>query len=89
MQVTLKQHLENLATHERVRPREQRREVPSLTALAQSINVSRQMLSLIANGGVQQLDLDVLARVITELHNRGFETQINDLLAYHPPQAAE
>ena len=83
--VTLKEYLERIKALERTRTREERRTVPTIIELAQAAEVETNTMSRWINGGITSTNHRVLAAVLNELHRRGFDTSIADILAYRPP----
>ena len=86
MYITLKAYLENVDTYERSRSEGQRRHVPSLRELARDVGIHEVTMNNIANNNIQQLNLSTGAKIITALRRRGFKMDVNDMLAYRPPE---
>ena len=82
--VTLKEHLNDLRSAEGHKPPNQRREIPSISELANDAGVNRATLYNIAGNYVQSVNLKVLAAVMLALRERGFPTEVKDLLKEFP-----
>ena len=85
MVITLKEYLGQLQSRESVKPDGNRRHVPNLRELADSIGIHNVTVYEIANNRKKFLNLDTVSAVITELRRRGFDTTVNDLVLYVPP----
>jgi DNA-binding Xre family transcriptional regulator len=84
--VTLASYLQELAGVEGRKPAHQRRSVPTITELADTIGISRVALSNLANDNKKLLNAETLGAVLTELRRRGFKTELSDILtAYAEP----
>jgi DNA-binding Xre family transcriptional regulator len=82
--ITLKSYLDRLAEEERVKVGTQR-QVPSFSDLADVAGVDRATISRLASGGFKSLTLKVLVAILDELNRRGFETSLEDIVAYRRP----
>jgi DNA-binding Xre family transcriptional regulator len=82
MYPTLGSYLLNLQEQERYKPAEARREVPTVEELARAAGVSKQALYDLINGKTQSIRFDVAGAIIQTFEDRGFETQITDILSY-------
>lgn len=85
--VTLKKHLANLRTAERIQraplssaERRAASAVPSLTQLATICRVSGVTMTKFANNRQTDVNRDILAGVKMELERRGYPTAFDDLL---------
>lgn len=85
MYINLKTYLSNLEAIESTKPKEERAHVPSITELADSIDMHQTSLSRLANNKISQLALDTGDKIITEMRRRGFPMKESDLIAYIPP----
>lgn len=85
--ITLKSHLEHIAAHERSKPLNERRLIPSMDELARMVGIHPVTLSNIANSRIKQLNLVLGGRILTALHHYGFTTTIGDIIAYRSPDA--
>lgn len=79
----MKSLLERLEAEERQRSEGERRDVPNLSELARATGVSREMMSQIANNQVKLLNLRTMHNIIGELRCRGFEVDVEDIVAYY------
>ena len=82
MIVKLKSYLATLEDVERFKPEAERRDVPTVTALAKDAGISRIQMQRIVGGDIQSLKLAVGAGIIRALRDRGFQTDVDDLLEY-------
>lgn len=83
MRIKLKNYLTDLEHKENFKPKEQRREVPTITALAEEVGISRvQLQRLATSDATLALKLDLADRIITAMRKRGFPMDVNDLLEY-------
>lgn len=80
--VTLKQHLDNLKLSERLKSPGDRIKVPTISQLADDIGIERGTLSRTANNKFKSPSLDTLGRVIAALRQRGFDTDVSDVLRF-------
>lgn len=85
MIVTLKSYLADLEERELAKPREQRREVPSMAALARAAGVHPMTLSRWVTGETKTTNHEIVAVIIEELRGRGFNTSLSDIVAYRQP----
>ena len=82
MIVTLKSYLEGLAEIESVKSSDMKQRVPSINELAKIVDVHQTTLNRIANNQTRKFDLDIADKIITEMRRRGFDMQVQDLVAY-------
>lgn len=84
MIITLKSYLARLEDKERFKPEAARRKVPTITELSESkyVKVSRVQLQRIANGQVDSFKLSIGSGIIKDLRERGFDTNVSDILEY-------
>jgi transcriptional regulator with XRE-family HTH domain len=80
--VTLKAHLTNLEEIESTKPPTERRDVPSMAQLAQLAGVTPNTIARWARNEIESTTHRTLARIISELRARGFDTNLTDILAY-------
>jgi DNA-binding Xre family transcriptional regulator len=83
VKIQLDAYLDRLKGAEGYQRVSERRQVPTYVELANESGISPVTLSRIANGHIKQLNLSVLASIITSLRRRGFATDVSDLLVYH------
>jgi DNA-binding Xre family transcriptional regulator len=83
VEIQLDAYLDRLKGAEGYQRVSERRQVPTYVELANESGISPVTLSRIANGHIKQLNLSVLASIITSLRRRGFATDVSDLLVYH------
>lgn len=74
MVIKLKSYLANLA--------EEGHEIPTITALAKEIGLSRVQLQRIVGNDVMSVRLDTLSSIIHAMRRRGFKMQTTDLIDY-------
>jgi hypothetical protein len=81
--INLNTYLSQLKAIENSKPAgAKRREVPTITELAEAIELHQTSLSRIANNRISHFNLEVGNKIINELRRRGFEMQVTDLLVY-------
>lgn len=84
IQLAIEPLLSRLEAEELRKPAPQRREVPSIPALAAVAGVHRVTMYNLVKGSVKQVNLALLSTIYNELRRRGFEVAISDLLIAHP-----
>lgn len=82
MIIKLRSYLADLAEDERALPPIKRRDVPTMTALAEEAGVSRVQLQRVAANEVKSVKLEIVGNIIKALRKRGFRTEVSDLLDY-------
>jgi DNA-binding Xre family transcriptional regulator len=87
MYVKLKSYLEELEELEQSRPAGQRREVPTLRDLAAAAGIHEVTMSKLVRGKIRSLTFDTGTAILDELHRRGFEADVSDILGYRPPES--
>lgn len=80
--ITLNSYLDRLSEVESTKPKDDRRSIPSISELARIAGIGRSGLTRISNNQIGNLNRKVLAKVISELRHRGFDTQVSDILVY-------
>lgn len=83
MIVILNEYLSRLKALESAQSPDKRREIPTITALAEEIGVSRVQLQRLASNGTEGIQFDVGGKIIKAMRERGFQMDITDLLEYH------
>lgn len=86
MIITLESYLAGLRDKERAKPEGQRLEVPTYTDLAIAAGVDGATISRLARGKIRALSFNVGTSILDELHRRGFNPQVSDILVYNPPR---
>jgi DNA-binding Xre family transcriptional regulator len=86
MYITLGAYLERLEAVERAKPEGARRDVPTMRELAEAAGISPVSLSRLVTGKVGSLNFKIARAILDELHRRGFDANINDILEYAPPE---
>ena len=89
MYITLKAFLQKLEDLERSKPESERREIPSIVALAEAIGVHPVTLSNIANNNIVRFNLKTGAAIIDEMRRRGLLMESSDLISYRPALEAD
>jgi DNA-binding Xre family transcriptional regulator len=89
IEIHLEAYLDGLRSKEGYKRARDRQSVPSYTELAAESGISPVTLSRIANGHIKHFSLDTLDAIIEALRRRGFQTEVGDLLAYHPHHDAD
>lgn len=82
--ITLREHLDALQAEENRKPPSERRPVPSIPELADAVNLSRQGMYNFASGEVKLVNRELLSDIINVLQQRGFATDVSDLLKAYP-----
>lgn len=82
MIITLKSYLAELEKEEQFRPATKRRDVPTITALAKEIGVSRAQFHKMLANQTKSLKLDIADNIIKAMRERGFNMDVSDLLEY-------
>jgi len=78
-------YLQRMRALELRKPEPLRRYVPTMKELAEAIGVNRNSLSRIVRGRTKSLNFDIAGAIMTEMWERGFQTEIGDLLKFEPP----
>lgn len=84
MKLKLKVYLDQLELDESYKPEDKRREVPTITALAKEVGISRAQLHRLLASDVKSLNLELLDKILNSLIERGFNPQLTDILEYRP-----
>lgn len=82
MIVKLKSYLATLDDLERFKPAANRKPIPTVTELAKEVGVSRAQMQRVVSGHIDSLKLKVGGGIIKALRERGFETDVSDILEY-------
>lgn len=82
MKVKLKAYLAQIEYDESFKPKDQRREIPTIIKLSEEVGVTRSQVHRILAGNVQALKLDLADRIIAAMRKRGFPMDVGDLLEY-------
>ncbi|MCB0163778.1 MAG: helix-turn-helix domain-containing protein [Anaerolineae bacterium] len=83
MIVTFKQYLNKLEAEESVLPKEQRRDIPSITSLADEVGISRVQLQRLVSNETEGIKFELGGNIIKAMRKRGFEMNVSDLLEYY------
>jgi DNA-binding Xre family transcriptional regulator len=83
--INLKAYLSTLEAIESTKPESDRKHVPSLSELADSLGMHKTSIIRLANNKVNQLSLETGDKIIIEMRRRGFPMEISDLLVYQEP----
>lgn len=83
MIITLKEYLSRLEATESIQPPDKRREIPTITALADEIGVSRVQLQRLVSNNTEGIKFDIGGKIIKAMRQRGFSMDVTDLLEYH------
>ncbi len=83
--VQLDAYLRNLRAIEKRKPKEHRRVVPTITELSDATGVTYITLWRFAQGRTKSFNLDTASAIMREMWERGFQTEIGDLLNFDPP----
>lgn len=84
--ITFGAYLSELRAQEKQKPPGQRREVPTSQEVADAAGVHLVTMTNIANGKIQQLNLETARKALDYLWHRGFHPQLTDFLKYIPPE---
>lgn len=82
MRIALKHYLDTIAYEEGFKPQKDRRNVPTITALAGEVGVTRSQMHRILSNEVKSLNLDIADKIITVMRQRGFDMAITDIVDY-------
>ena len=82
VRIALKHYLDTIAYEEGFRPREARRKVPTVTALAGDVGITRSQMHRILSNDVKSLNLDIADKIISVMRQRGFDMAITDIVDY-------
>lgn len=82
MIVKLKSYLAKLEDEERFKLQGPRRAIPTIKDLAGEVGISRVQMQRIVSGNIDSLKLKVGGEVIRVLRDRGFDTDVSDILEY-------
>jgi hypothetical protein len=82
MVITFKRYLDDLELIERRKREEEQRDIPTLEEVAAAAGVHPVTLSKIVNNQVKRLSLDIPARIISFMRERGFSMQTTDFIDY-------
>jgi DNA-binding phage protein len=84
VQMTLTDHLKRLDVAEFSKPLGERRPIPTIAELAEAAGMSRQGMYKLASNRVASVRFEVLASIMMELRQRGFPTDVSDLITAYP-----
>ena len=84
IQLSVELLLSRLEAEELRKPPAQRREVPSIPALALAAGVHRGTMYNLVKGNVKQVSLELLSSIFNELQRRGFTLNISDFFVIYP-----
>lgn len=82
--VKLDIYLQQLTKAELAKPIAERRDVPTMTQIAEGIGVNKNTISRMVRGKTKSMNLDTCTKIIDELRRYGFETQLTDVIDYQP-----
>jgi len=82
MIVKLKSYLAKLEDEQRFKVHGPRLDVPTIKDLAEEVGISRVQMQRIVSGNIDSLKLKVGGEVIRVLRDRGFQTDVCDILEY-------
>ena len=82
MRIALKHYLDTIAYEEGFKPQKDRRNVPTITALADEVGITRSQMHRILSSEVKSLNLDIADKIITVMRQRGFDMAITDIVDY-------
>lgn len=82
--VTLSECLNKLRAQEGEKEYHERRQVPSLTEIADSIGMHRVTITNLANNNISNVSRKTMAAVVNELRRRGFVVNAGDVFTFFP-----
>jgi DNA-binding Xre family transcriptional regulator len=82
VRIALKHYLDTIAYEEGFKPQKDRRNVPTITALADEVGITRSQMHRILSSEVKSLNLDIADKIITVMRQRGFDMAITDIVDY-------
>lgn len=82
LKLVLKDYLRRIELLELGKKESERRPIPTIKELSESIGMSRTAISETMRGKRKNVNLKVLGGIIIELRHRGFDTQLDDVLVF-------
>lgn len=82
MRIALKHYLDTIAYEEGFKPQKDRRKIPTITALAGDVGITRSQMHRILSNEVKSLNLDIADKIITVMRKRGFDMAVTDIVDY-------
>ena len=82
VRIALKHYLDTIAYEEGFKPQKDRRKIPTITALAGDVGITRSQMHRILSNEVKSLNLDIADKIITVMRKRGFDMAVTDIVDY-------
>ena len=82
MRIALKHYLDTITYEEGFKPQKDRRKIPTITALAGDVGITRSQMHRILSNEVKSLNLDIADKIITVMRKRGFDMAVTDIVDY-------
>ena len=82
VRIALKHYLDTIAYEEGFKPQKDRRKIPTITALAGEVGITRSQMHRILSNEVKSLNLDIADKIITVMRKRGFDMAVTDIVDY-------
>lgn len=79
-------YLNTLRATEELKPPNERRQIPTVKDLAESIGIHEVTLHNIVNGKIKLLNIQVTNSILSEMWRRGFKPQLSDFIKFDPPE---
>jgi hypothetical protein len=87
--INIKPYLAELERNQTSKPEPDRLKVPTLADIARHLDMNEKHFLRIANNKIKRLDLEKLDGIIEFMRERGFNTDVPDLLIYKPRDQIE
>jgi hypothetical protein len=87
--INIKPYLAELERNQTSKPQPERLKVPTLARIARHVGMNEKHFLRIANNQIKKLDLDALDKIIEFMREKGFITDVADLLIYKPRDQIE
>ena len=84
MHVAFREYLTSIEKNVRAKPPGERRYVPTLGEIANTIGINQVTLSKLMSGKIRALNLDTGGKIIQTMRSYGFDMTERDLLVYIP-----
>ena len=83
--VVIREYLNKLQEQENQKPASERRSIPTVREMAAAADLSKTGFINFTQNRTNSIRRHVVDSIITQLRERGFDTDINDLVVYQAP----